>query len=228
MIRGLSARPLSLSRWSKARWLVLAPHADDETIGAGALIAEASAERRLAGVVFVTDGSASHGSSGPRDLPAIRRAEARAALRKLAPRASDPVFLNWPDARPPQQGAPIWLEAVRFLGATCRSRRVDAIATTSALDPHCDHLATSALARDVARTAMRRIEVFDYVVWADEVPPGRAFRTDAHPLGRRRLALAAHRSQMTPLHGEGFRVPERLRRMGTTDVLYARTVRHAP
>lgn len=219
-----SVTHLSRSRWRNARWLVLAPHADDETIGAGALIAEAATERRLAGVVFVTDGSASHGPSGAKDLPAIRRAEARAALRRLAPQGPDPVFLNWPDARPPVPGSPMRAHSARMLGALCRSRRVDAIATTSALDPHCDHQAASALAREVARTAMRRIDVFDYVVWANEVPHGRAFRTEPHPQGERRLALAAHRSQMTPLHGEGFRVPERLRRMAATDVLYAEAV----
>lgn len=223
-----SATQLRQSRWHNARWLVLAPHADDETIGAGALIAETAAERRLAGVVFVTDGSASHGSDGPADLAALRRSEARTALRLLAPQAPDPVFLNWPDARPPRPGAPIWADAVQLLGALCRSRAVDAIATTSALDPHCDHQAASALAREVALTAMRRIDVFDYVVWANDVPQGRAFRTDAYPPGPRRLALAAHRSQMTPLHGEGFRVPERLKRMPKADVLYLKAARHAP
>ena len=226
--RGRSTTPLRSSRWRDTRWLVLAPHADDETIGAGALIAETAAKRRLAGVVFVTDGSASHGSNGPRDLAALRRFEARAALRLLAPQAPHPVFLNWPDARPPSPGAPIWADAVRLLGALCRSRSVDAIATTSALDPHCDHQAASALAREVALTAMRRIDVFDYVVWADDVPQGRAFRTEPYPPGPRRLALAAHRSQMTPLYGQGFRVPERLRRMPNADTLYLEAARHAP
>lgn len=214
------ATPLHRSPFARARWLVLAPHADDETIGAGALIAEASAKGCLAGIAFVTDGRGSHGPDGPADLAEIRRREARAALRLLAPNACLPIFLDWPDAAPPRRSNPAWIAALRKLCAVCRSRRVDAIATTSALDSHCDHQAASALAREVARRAMRTVTVFDYVVWAETRPPGRAFRTSATLLGPRRLALAQHRSQMTPLHGNGFRVPRRLSRMPYYDVLY--------
>ncbi|MFD1704635.1 PIG-L deacetylase family protein [Methylopila henanensis] len=220
--------PLKRSRWAKARWLVLAPHADDETIGAGALIAEATAGRRLVAVAFLTDGRASHGPDGPADLAAIRRREACAALRTLAPGAPSPVFLDWPDAHPPAPGSPVWTRGVRRLEALCRARRVDAIATTSALDPHCDHKAASALARAVAAAVMRPIEVFDYVVWAERPPRGPAYRTEPSRPGPRRLALAAHRSQTTPLHGEGFRVPERLKRMPKADVLYLDGSPHAP
>jgi hypothetical protein len=35
--------------WRSLRWLVLAPHADDETLGAGALIAQAEATGHFAG-----------------------------------------------------------------------------------------------------------------------------------------------------------------------------------
>ncbi len=219
--------PLIRSRWAKARWLVLAPHADDETIGAGALITEASAACRLAGVAFVTNGCASHGTDGPRDLAAIRRFEARSALRRLSPSAPEPIFLDWPDAAPPASRDPLWRLAKQRLQAFCRTRRVDAIAATSGLDPHCDHQAVAALARDVAAGAIRPVTVFDYVVWADRPPSGRAFRTGALPTGPRRMALAAHRSQMTPLYGKGFRVPERLRRMSASDLLYAVRSRHA-
>lgn len=218
--------PLRKSPWAQARWLVLAPHADDETIGAGALIGEAAAGDRLAAVVFVTDGRASHGAQGPRDLAAIRRREARAALRRLAPRAASPIHLDWPDAHPPQAGSPLWSVAVRRLAWLCRERCVDAIAVTSALDPHCDHKAAAALARAVAAASMRRVAIFDYVVWADAPPAAPAYRTERGLPGPRRLALAAHRSQMTPLHGPGFRVPDRLMRMPTSDCLY-RGGRHA-
>ncbi|RXF67961.1 PIG-L family deacetylase [Hansschlegelia zhihuaiae] len=210
-----------------ARWLVLAPHADDETIGAGALIAEAAAAGRLAGVVFVTDGRGSHGAQGPRDLAETRRQEARAALRRLGPQTPTPAFLDWPDARPPLREDEGWRRSARRLGSLCRRLQVDAIAATSPLDPHCDHQAVAALARDVARSAMRPVEVFDYVVWAEQHPSGPAFRTGVTPQGPRRLALAAHRSQMTPLYGDGFRVPDRLRRMPAADLLYPARLRHA-
>lgn len=214
------ATPLRLSAFAKARWLVLAPHADDETIGAGGLIAETAAEGRLAAVAFVTDGRGSHGLQAPSDLAAIRRREARAALRRLAPDGPVPIFLDWPDSAPPKPCDPAWRAALRRLLALCRSRRVDAIAATSALDPHCDHRAAAALARDTANGAMRGVKVFDYVVWAERLPNGPAFRTEHRPPGPRRLALAQHRSQLTSLHGDGFRLPARLLRMPAADLLF--------
>ena len=224
-----SAARLSQSPWADARWLVLAPHADDETIGAGALIREAAGKGRLAGVAFLTDGAASHGDRGPRDLAAIRRAEARRALRRLTPFAPPPIFLDWPDAAPPDAGDPRWARALATLVALCRRAQVDAVAVTSGRDPHCDHKAACALAYALADAAPRPLRVFEYVVWAEGAMPRsyRAFRTEAAPRGPRSLALAAHRSQMTPLHGDGFRVPERLRRMAPADVLYLRSRLHA-
>ena len=50
---------LAASPWRGARWLVIAPHPDDETLGAGALIHHAAARNRLGGVVFLTDGGGS-------------------------------------------------------------------------------------------------------------------------------------------------------------------------
>lgn len=222
-------RSLCQSRWSRARWLVLAPHADDETIGAGALIREVADQGRLAGVVFVTDGAASHGPDGPRDLSSVRRAEARVALRRLAPQAPPPVFLGWPDASPPAADDTRWGAAVGALGALCRAGRVNAVAVTSGMDPHCDHQAACRLAYELEANAIRPLRVFEYVVWAERPMPRRygAFRTGPVHTGPRRLALAAHRSQMTPLYGDGFRVPERLKRMPAADVLYLKTFRHA-
>lgn len=228
-----SAQPLARSRWSAARWLVLAPHADDETIGAGALIAGAARRGALAGVVFVTDGAGSHRHQNDRSrrrLVALRRGEATIALRRLAPNAPPPLFLDWPDASPPAPGDPAFERAVRSLGALCRRARVDAVATTALHEPHCDHEAVCRLAYALKQRAVTPLDVFEYVVWADR-PPGpshRAVRTAATPTGPRRLALAAHRSQTTPLHGEGFRLPARHFRSPPFDLLYVRNASHGP
>ena len=48
----LATLALERSPWRSARWLVIAPHADDETLGAGALIHQAAEAGRLAGVVI--------------------------------------------------------------------------------------------------------------------------------------------------------------------------------
>lgn len=66
--------------------LVLAAHADDETLGAGGLIALATRAGRAVTVVVVSDGAASHPGSTTTSTDALRverAAEARAALDEL-------------------------------------------------------------------------------------------------------------------------------------------------
>ena len=231
--RPLSACSLAASARASMRWLILAPHADDETLGCGALIADAASRNALGGVVILTDGAGSHdhdGASSRARLIAARRHEARLAIRRLAGRAmAPPVFLGWPDAHPFEAGSLGFEQSRRRLAALCRQRRVDALAVTARHEPHCDHEAAYALARAVADTALRPIAVFEYVVWAAE-PPGRgyrALRTPPMPLGLRNQALAAHRSQITPQFGTGFRLSAAKLRMPACDLLYERTVRDA-
>jgi LmbE family N-acetylglucosaminyl deacetylase len=231
--RPLAARPLARSAMATARWLVLAPHADDETLGCGALIADAAARDALADVVILTDGVGSHTHDGPASrarLIAARRREAALAIRLLTGRAfPGPVFLDWPDAQPFAAGEAGFEQSRRKLAALCREHRVDAIAVTARHEPHCDHEAAYALACAVAATAMRSLTVFQYVVWAAEPPRRgyRALRTPQMPIGLRDRALAAHRSQITPLFGEGFRLSKAKLRMPAFDLLYER-IGHDP
>jgi LmbE family N-acetylglucosaminyl deacetylase len=113
----LTALTLRRSRWAQARWLVLAPHPDDETLGTGALIADAAARDALAGVVFVTDGAGSHPHetvASRSRLVATRRHEAKVALRRLAGARNSvrPIFMDWPDARPRNPGEPAFEHSV--------------------------------------------------------------------------------------------------------------------
>ncbi|CAL1692628.1 hypothetical protein MMB232_02803 [Brevundimonas subvibrioides] len=219
-------RRLATTPWRAARWLVLAPHADDETLGAGALIAETARAGRLAGLVFLTDGTGSHphpDAASRARLKAMRKVEARTACRRLTgAQGPRPLFLDWPDAHPHVPGSPAWVAAVRSLAALCRREGVDAIATTAREEPHCDHAAAGALAQAVADAALRPVTVFDYCVWGEPPARGPALETGSLTPGRRRAALAAHRSQLTPAFGDGFRLPERQRIMPQTDRLYPR------
>ncbi len=231
--RPLTARPLARSAWARSRWLVLSPHPDDETLGAGALIADAGGRGALAGAVYLTDGAGSHPHPDPtsrRRLVATRRLEASLALRRLAgPRQALPVFLDWPHAAPFAAGEPAFEAAIRQLGALCRARAVDALAVTAMHEPHCDHAAAARLAYAVADRISRPLAVFEYVVWAERLPGAdyRAVVTAPMALGRRRAALMAHRSQLTPLLGDGFRLPEQQLRMAACDVLYTLRSAHA-
>lgn len=216
------ARPLQGSRQARARWLVLAPHADDETLGVGALIVHAARARRLAGVVYLTDGAGSHDAGGSW-LARVRRREARLAVRRLAGRGvRPPVFLGWPDAHPHRPDSVAWRSTVRTLATLIATRRVDAIAVTGAQEPHCDHTVFHALARDAIRRAHRAVALFGYRVWTDPaLPPARhTLRTPPVPPGLRRHALMAHRSQVSAAYGPGFRLARKAWAMPATDRLH--------
>lgn len=214
----LDAKP-----WRGMRWLILAPHPDDETLGAAALIAQMTKARCLAGVVYLTDGSGSHEDGGR--LVSVRKREAAVALRRLTgSRASPPRHLGWKDAMPFQSDDPRFAQSCRTLTALCQRLHVDAVAVTALAEPHCDHSAAARLAYAVQGAMARRLIVAEYVVWG-EVPDRKAYRivrSAPMPTGKRGHALRAHRSQLTASHGAGFRLPKAQQRMAARDTLYVR------
>ena len=216
------AEPLGSSVWARSRWLVLAPHPDDETLGAGALIAEVARKGRLAGVAYLTDGSGSH-PIGTQGLSSARRSEAGRAIRRLAKGPVTIEWIGWQDAHPPSVDSARFAQASQRLGALLRRARIDAVAVTDQAESHCDHVAAFHLAAAAVRSARRPIDLFAYHVWStDEAVPARRIRTAPLLPGRRRSALRAHRSQLTPAYGEGFRLPADRLRMAPCDTLTLR------
>lgn len=216
----MSAMPLGASPWRRARWLLIAPHPDDETLGAGALLHDVAAEGRLAGIVYLTDGGGSHPAGTPH-LRSVRRREARRAARRLATRAPAIDWLGWADGRPYAAGSLPFRHAARRIAALLRQRRVDALAVSDPGDAHCDHVAAFQLAAASCAAAHRSVQLFTYSVWGEPATCGLPVRTSAMPKGQRHSALAAHRSQLSPALGEGFRLPAGMRRMPACDTLHA-------
>lgn len=202
--------------------LVLAPHADDESLGCGGLIAEASARGLPPVVVVLTDGAMSHPSSQsypPPRLRALRRAETRAAVAALGLGRERVHFLDIPDGRAPHEGPGVEKAAAR-VAELARAYRAGTILTTWEYDPHADHVAAQAIARTAARLAGAR--VVSYPVWGWALPPrmrlpvasATGVRLDiARHLPAKRRAIAAHESQHSGLIADdprGFRLPASL------------------
>lgn len=217
---------LTQSAWADARWLVLAPHPDDETLGAGALIYHASRIERLAGVVFLTDGAASHptaDAAARARLSRLRRDEAAAALGLLCGGEAVSIdHLGWPDAHPFAAGSAEFDDTVARLVAICREREVTALAVTADHEPHCDHAAASRVAAAVVKVL--DIDIFDYLVWEEGNPPDcrTVLVTPVMPASVRAQALAAHASQLTDIAGPGFRLDACRQVMSDCDHLYLR------
>lgn len=211
---------LARSPWRGARWLVIAPHPDDETLGAGALIHHAASRDRLGGVVFLTDGGGSHPQGTPH-LRAVRRREARRAVGLLAERPVPVDWLGWADGKPSHEASRAFGRSARRLGTMIRTRRIDALAVSDPGDRHCDHVAAFQLALAACDRSRRALQIFTYSVWHEPASRGTRFATPSMPNGLRRRALGAHRSQLTPSMGEGFRLPKPMRRMTAADQLIA-------
>jgi LmbE family N-acetylglucosaminyl deacetylase len=201
--------------------VVLSPHPDDESLGAGGLIATASAAGQRAEVILITDGSASHPHSRrfPRQrLADLRRSEIETAGALLGLSPQHVHHLGLPDAEAPSAG-PAFDAAVAAIAEWCIGLRAKSLFVTWDGDPHCDHEATARMAGAV-RCRLPDLKLWAYPIWGwhldpslqlDRAPP-RGFRLDiTQQRDSKRAAIAAHVSQMTDLiddDPEGFRFTE--------------------
>ncbi len=194
--------------------LLVMPHPDDETLGCGQALAAAADAGRDIGLVLVTDGEGSHPGCHPGDIVALRRAELEAALAVLSPaRAIAVLRLGLRDglARRDALSGERWQALLGF----AQSYNPQSIWTTSPLDPHCDHRAAHAIARDLAEHCGAAL--WSAPVWGRfgerALPESELRLFEASALAeRKRCALAAYRSQFTELLAdpEAFRMPEPL------------------
>jgi len=138
--------------------VVVAAHADDETLGAGGLIAEASRRGIPVTVVVVTDGSASNPESSLSEgqVAAIRSRELKGAISELAPSANI-AELGFPDGRTDEnrEGIAAALAAAVPWAA--------AIAAPWRGDGHRDHRIVGEVCAALAAT--NRVPLLEYPIW---------------------------------------------------------------
>lgn len=183
--------------------VVVAAHPDDETLGAGALVAEAHARGVEVRVVVLTDGEASHPDSPthtPAELAGLRREEVRAAVDVLAP-GSTPWLLGLPDGAVAAHEDEVVAALVGLVG----DGRDTVVVAPWRGDQHPDHEAAGrAAAAAAVRTGARLLE---YPVWfwhwgrPDLAPWSDLRAVRPSPVAReaKARAMAAHRSQVAPL-----------------------------
>ena len=190
------------------RTLVLAPHPDDECLGAGGILA-LLAERGLpAKVIFLTDGEDSQPESAVRsraDLAKQRRAEAVAACNLLG--VEDVNFCHFSDGKVPFEGEEGFEEAVVELVRSLQEFEPHTVVTTWRRDRHGDHRAAYQMARELIVRMPGRPRLVEFPVWVwearspTEVPRGDEVHAVAVQLGDRVFqkkcrALECHASQI--------------------------------
>jgi LmbE family N-acetylglucosaminyl deacetylase len=212
---------------AERRCLVLAPHPDDETLGAGALIARKRAAGTRVRVVVVTDGRGSHTSRviTPDQLAALRRAESLRACARLGVYSGDVVHLDLHEGTVSRSFDDV---VTRVVDQIERFEPRDVLVTSS-LDWHVDHRALAQVAREAVRQ-FPGVRLLEYPVWcwadgpwsnrAGRSAPAAArdlvvepivtawrartvsVRADPLHLTAKRAALHAYSSQVSNLTGE--------------------------
>ena len=191
----------ALDEVGERRLVVLAAHPDDETLGAGGLIAHLAVLGAKIDVVVATSGEASHPDSTtwtPAQLASVREREVRAAVQALAPEARLHL-LRLPDGHLADH-VPQLADALRGL-----VRPGCLLVAPWRGDGHPDH---EAAGRAAAQTAAG-VRLLEYPIWLwhwatpDDVRVPRAelrrwdLPTDA--LQRKTIAMRTHVSQVQPL-----------------------------
>ena len=198
--------------------LVMAPHADDESLGCGGLIAALCRAGNPPVVLVLTDGTGSHPGSvafPPARLAQIRQDEAREAVRLLGLPWNRIHFAGQRDTAAPMAG-PAFDAAVGDVSALCRASGIGTLLAPWRHDPHCDHEAADLLARAVAsKLALRHLS---YPVWGWTLPADHplpampdGLRLEIGPdLAVKKQAIMARRSQYGGLVTDdptGFTLP---------------------
>jgi LmbE family N-acetylglucosaminyl deacetylase len=206
---GLLQQARALDTADLRRLIVVAAHPDDESLGAGGLIAQAAHSGAAVTVVIATAGEASHPQSPtvrPAALAAIRRAEVTAAIAVLAPTAQ----VHQLDLGDGRLGGSVPALVDEILSAVGDSVEGTWLVAPWREDRHPDHAAASAAARQVA--TLTGCVLLEYPLWAWHwARPGdgtlraemlTAVDLSASARAAKDSALAEHLSQIHPLSAE--------------------------
>lgn len=176
--------------------VVVAAHPDDETLGAGGLIAAAARRDVPTHVLVLTDGEAADTSRA--DLGGVRRQETVAALAALSRRATV-TFAGLPDGGLREHRDAIRAHLAAILSA--RDRRTILLAAPWWGDGHRDHRIAGETARIFAGSGVR---VVGYPIWLwhwgtpEQIDTSgwRALTLDDQDLDAKRRAIGQHRTQL--------------------------------
>lgn len=208
-------------RWMPADMpalVVVAPHPDDEVVGAGALLGAAVRAGIPVTVIAVTDGEGSHPASAidPEELARVRTQESEAALAELsslapAGRAGDAIRrirLGLPDGHVGESEDAV----VNGIAEVLEHQPPGAwLAAPLRVDGHPDHDASGRAAHRAA-ALFPSVRLVEFPVWLwQHTPPGahseveweaaRAVDVDEGLFAARERALEAFRSQLSLEHG---------------------------
>jgi LmbE family N-acetylglucosaminyl deacetylase len=181
--------------------LVIAPHPDDETIGAFGLMTLLRAQGVKVRILVVSDGCGSHRASPswPRArLTQERRRETRLAVRRIGINAGSLRFLGLPDGDLTAQQRLVG----RLIGREIsRAPKPLLVVAPGATDDHPDHRAVAAGVASLRAAGVRRLT---YPVWPAGLglPGARKVQLNAQRCLAKRHAIRGYRTQTGRIHDD--------------------------
>lgn len=214
---------------SSQRLLVIAPHPDDESIGAGGLLSQVADVGASARVLLLTDGDQNpwpqrvlerrlHLGAHDRQRWATRRRdEMRAALAALGLPATTLTCLGWPDLGVTSRLMDDTRASVGALAAVLDAYRPDVLVYPALADAHPDHSAAHVLMHlALQRATAPAPRVLTYLVHGAEADAATlTLALDDEHVQRKRQAILAHASQVALSRGRLLRHAASAERFGT-------------
>ena len=176
------------------RFLVVAPHPDDETVGCGGLLAHYGPQCE---VLLLTDGrkgGPADGSKTEEETAEIRRAEfeAVAAFFKVA----SVKALSLPDSCLRENPKAV---------SSVDLRRYDKIFIPYRLERHPDHAAANRIIRKLYKWQRCKAELLEYEVWSPITAPNR-FLDISNVMDRKLEGIRLYKSQIKELNYEALAI----------------------
>ena len=203
----LAFRTLPNWRPSSSPMVVIAPHPDDETLGAGGLIAQQRARGVEVRVVAVTDGENAYPDFD--GLGALRRMEQEQALEQLGIPLNKVQRLHLPDSNVASHEQALVHSLLPLV-----ARDTHIVAPWSG-DFHPDHEACGRAAEEVARRTGATLSYYFFWAWhrgsvslLNRLSLS-SFALDEDCIARKARALECHHSQLVRASGDPI-LPESL------------------
>lgn len=203
--------------------LIVAPHADDESLGCGGIISLARKYGQTVYILLLSDGTLSHPNS--KKFPAEKLRETREnelveAAKLMGVPAENLVFCRYKDRSVPSKNTEGFEDAVTNMSKIMSILKPQSIFVPWRRDPHPDHRAAFDL---INEAETENAKIYEFPIWlqelgnsedaptTDEVMP---FRVNIESvLDKKMKAIAAHHSQTTDMikdDAEGFRLSEEM------------------
>lgn len=189
--------------------LIVAPHADDESLGCGGVISLLSKYGQPVYILLLSDGTLSHPNS--KEYPAeklmdLREKELIEASAILGVVEENIIFCRFPDRNVPKEGDEKFEVSVKIISKMLDIIKPQSIFVPWRRDPHPDHQAAFQLL-NAADTVGAKL--YEYPIWlqalgsdgdepnSEESMP---FRLNiSSVLAQKQEAISKHRSQITDL-----------------------------